>query len=267
MIRRKRRSLAGSSYAGPGRSQIPYTSAYKTLHKKRRKKRTASASPTKRRKRRTATAATSKVRTVILAGKKRQRSSSTKRRGMYIKVPRGARVLRARRIKGQTIMMGGSSMNTNNLIAMLKPVAIGAGGVIIGNFVFNKLSKYLPESVKPYEYEVALVAKLGLAFALPRIKGLSSNPYIKPAAMGLAIFATYDYLTGKFGEQLRSIGVLNGPVQLNELAGPISLAEESEMGGWGNDEMNGPVQLQGWGELDGRQASSPTGMSAAEFGM
>ena len=265
MIRRKRSTLAGRRYAGPGRSEIPYSSAYKSLHRKRRKKRGAASAGTRKRRRRAATTGTAKVKTVILAGRKRRRSSS-KKRGTYIRVPRGARVLRARRIKGQTIMMGGTSLSTNNFMAMLKPVAFGAGGVLIGNFAFNKLSKYLPDSVKAYEYEVALAAKLGLAFALPRMKALSSNPIVKPAAMGLAIFAVYDYLTGKFGEQLRSIGVLNGPVQLNELAGPITLADESEMHGWGEDEMNGPVQLEGWGEMGGR-SSNPTGLSAAEYGM
>lgn len=261
MVHRKRRTLSGRRYAGPGRSEIPYSSTYKTLHRKRRKKRGTSASTRKRRR----TTSTAKVKTVILAGRKRRRTSSRKR-GTYIRVPRGARVLRARRIKGQTIMMGGTSLSTNNFMAMLKPVAFGAGGVLIGNFAFNKLSKYLPDSVKAYEYEVALAAKLGIAFALPRMKALSSNPIVKPAAMGLAIFAVYDYLTGKFGEQLRSIGVLNGPVQLNELAGPITLADESEMHGWGEDEMNGPVQLEGWGEMNGR-SSNPTGLSAAEYGM
>lgn len=264
MIRRKRSTLAGRRYAGPGRSEIPYTSQYSGLHRKKRKKR-KTTSAGRRKRRRTATA-TGKVKTVILAGRKRRRSSYAKKRGTYIRVPRGARVLRARRIKGQTIMMGGNALSTNNFLAMLKPVAFGAGGVLIGNFAFNKLSKYLPESVKAYEYEAALAAKLGIAFALPRIKKLGSNPIVKPAAMGLAIFAVYDYLTGKFGEQLRSIGVLNGPVQLNELAGPISLAEDSEMNGWG-ESLNGPVRLDGWGEeMNGRPVNS-SGLSAAEYGM
>lgn len=257
MIRRKRRSLSGRSL-GPYISSAP--SAYRKAHKpkRRRKSRTTASAPT-RRKRRKSTASTAKVRTVILAGKKRR---SAKRSGRYIKVPRNARILRARRIKGQSIMMGGSSMNTNSFLAMLKPVAIGAGGILVGNFAFNKLAKYLPESVKAYEYEVALVAKLGVAFALPRIKALSSNPLVKPAAMGIAMFAIYDYVTGKFGESLRSVGILNGPVQLTELAGPITLAEESEMHGWGEEgEMNGPVILEGY------ERNSATGMSAAEFGM
>ena len=250
MIQRKRSTLAGTRYAGPSRSEIPYTSAYAKLHRKKRKKKTTA---TKRKKRQT-TVGTTKVKTVILAGRKRRRSS-TKKRGTYIRVPRGARVLRARRIKGQTVTLGGKTASLNNFMQMVKPIAIGTGGIIIGNFAFNKLSKYLPESIKPYEYEVALAAKLGIAFMLPRIKSLSNKPFVKPAALGLGIFAVYDYVTGKFGEQLRSIGVLNGPVQLNELAGPVTLA--TEVNGWSDTES-----VNGWSEPE-----SVSGLSDREYGM
>ena len=251
MIRRKRSTLAGTRYAGPSRSEIPYTSAYAKLHRKKRKKK---ASAGRKKRRRSASAPATKVKTVILAGRKRRRSS-TKKRGTYIRVPRGARVLRARRIKGQTVTLGGMTPSLNNFMQMVKPIAIGTGGIIIGNFAFNKLSKYLPESIKPYEYEVALAAKLGVAFMLPRIKGLSNKPFVKPAALGLGIFAVYDYVTGKFGEQLRSIGVLNGPVQLNELAGPVTLA--TEVNGWSDTDT-----VNGWSEPE-----SVSGLSDREYGM
>ena len=250
MIRRKRSTLAGTRYAGPSRSEIPYTSAYAKLHRKKRKKK---ASAGRKKRRRSVSAPATKVKTVILAGRKRR--SSTKKRGTYIRVPRGARVLRARRIKGQTVTLGGMTPSLNNFMQMVKPIAVGTGGIIIGNFAFNKLSKYLPESIKPYEYEVALAAKLGIAFMLPRIKGLSNKPFVKPAALGLGIFAVYDYVTGKFGEQLRSIGVLNGPVQLNELAGPVTLA--NEVNGWSDTDS-----VNGWSEPE-----SVSGLSDREYGM
>lgn len=172
------------------------------------------------RKRRTTRKATKKNIIILNGNPKRRRLSSHRRI---------VRPLKRRSSRRAVSVLGGTrgKITVKKISAFLKPVAVGVGGVLVGNALVTKIgSAAIPQTSK-YTREYTLAAKLALALAIPRLWKKKSSQY---AAFGLATVGVLEYVTSKWGSQLRNAGILSGVRPAYSMGGDVRLNGDVRLG-------------------------------------